>query len=184
MHRRAANERIDDAPDRAAAGRDAGADFGAANPHGSRSAGALGRAARTACALLETHISFVLVCGPYAYKIKKAVKTEFLDQSTLARRRHACQEELRLNRRLAADLYLGMVCITGDVDAPVIDGEGAELEPAVKMRAFAQEGLWDRLATNHALATAQLDELVRILVPFHAAAAVAPGPGASARQPR
>ena len=131
----------------------------------------------TACALLETHISFVLVCGPHAYKIKKALKTDFLDQSTLARRRHACQEELRLNRRLAADLYLGVVCIRGDIDAPGIDGEGAELEPAVAMRAFAQDGLWDRLAANRALAAAQIDELVRILVPFHAAAAVAPRSG-------
>ena len=91
----------------------------------------------TACALLETHISFVLVCGPHAYKVKKALKTAFLDQSTLARRRHACEEELRLNRRLAPDLYLGVVCITGAVDAPVIDGAGAQLECAVKMRAFA-----------------------------------------------
>ncbi|HSW26856.1 MAG TPA: AAA family ATPase, partial [Burkholderiaceae bacterium] len=130
-----------------------------------------------ACALIETHISFVLVCGSHAYKIKKALKTEFLDQSTHARRRHACQEELRLNRRLAPDLYLGIVCITGTVDAPELDGAGTDLECAVRMRAFGQEGLWDRLAANHTLETAQIDELVGILVPFHAAAAVAPRSG-------
>ncbi|HSW27747.1 MAG TPA: hypothetical protein VLJ62_33645, partial [Burkholderiaceae bacterium] len=131
----------------------------------------------TACALLETHISFVLVCGPHAYKVKKALKTAFLDQSTFARRQRACEEELRLNRRLAPDLYLGAVCITGAVDTPEIDGAGAALDCAVKMRAFAQQGLWDRLAADQALGARQLDELVSILVPFHEAAAVAPGSG-------
>ena len=68
------------------------------------------------CDPIETHISFVLDCAPLAYKLKKALKTAFLDQSTFARRRRACDEELCLNRRLAPDLYLGIVCITGDVD--------------------------------------------------------------------
>lgn len=67
---------------------------------------------------IETHISFVLVCGDHAYKIKKALRTPFLDQSTLALRRQACQEELRLNRRLAADLYVSVVPITGTAAAP------------------------------------------------------------------
>lgn len=125
------------------------------------------------CDLIETHISFVLVCGDLAYKVKKALSNAFLDQSTLARRRRACDEELRLNRRLAPDLYLGVVCITGDVDAPAIDGAGDEIDCAVRMRAFAQEGLWDRLGAAGALDAAQIDELVGILVPFHGTAAVA-----------
>ncbi|MCW5657280.1 MAG: AAA family ATPase [Burkholderiaceae bacterium] len=125
-------------------------------------------------ALIETHISFVLVCGRDAYKIKKALKTHFLDQSTLARRRRACDEELRLNRRLAADLYLGAVRITGAVDAPELDGSGADIDCAVHMRAFAQEGLWDRLAADGALQPSQVDELVRIVARFHDGAAVAP----------
>jgi len=128
----------------------------------------------TPATLIETHISFVIVCGPYAYKIKKALKTEFLDQSTLALRHRACHEELRLNRRLAADLYLDVVGVTGDVQAPAIDGSaGPALDFAVKMRAFAQSGLWDRLAADQTLRAAQLDELVDILVPFHESAAVA-----------
>ena len=124
-------------------------------------------------ALIETHISFVLVCGADAYKIKKALKTAFLDQSTLARRRRACEEELRLNRRLAVDLYLGIARITGALDAPEIDGAGAEVDCAVHMRAFAQEGLWDRLAADQALLAPHVDELVRILARFHDGAAVA-----------
>ena len=51
--------------------------------------------------LIETHISWVFLCGPYAYKIKKAIDLEFLDFSTLAAREHYCREELRLNARLA-----------------------------------------------------------------------------------
>jgi aminoglycoside phosphotransferase family enzyme/predicted kinase len=133
----------------------------------------LGERHGCAVALMETHISFVLVCGDRAYKIKKALKNAFLDQSTLARRRHACDEELRLNRRLAADLYLGVVRITGPIDAPEVEGSGDALDCAVHMRAFAQEGLWDRLAGQHELRGPQIDELVGTLARFHAGAAPA-----------
>ena len=121
----------------------------------------------------ETHISVVLVQGGHAYKIKKALANAFLDQSTLARRRHACMEELRLNRRLASELYLGVVNITGTPEAPELDGPGPVLDVAVKMRAFAQAGLWDRLAARGALEATHVDALVAVLVPFHDAAAVA-----------
>ena len=59
--------------------------------------------------LLETHISWVILTGTYAYKIKKSVKLDFLDFSTLRLRRHFCEEELRLNRRMAPQLYLDVV---------------------------------------------------------------------------
>src|SRR5271165_7069289 len=72
---------------------------------------------------LETHISYVLLTGRQAYKIKKAVSFGFLDFTTLAARRFFCEEELRLNRRLAPTLYLGVVPITGSVDAPVLGGD-------------------------------------------------------------
>jgi aminoglycoside phosphotransferase family enzyme/predicted kinase len=123
--------------------------------------------------LIETHISFVLVCGGQAYKIKKALKNSFLDQSTLARRLHACHEELRLNGRLAARLYEGVVAVTGGVDEPALAGAGPAIDCAVQMRAFDQAGLWDRLAERHALGPAHVDELARVLAPFHAAAAAA-----------
>lgn len=127
--------------------------------------------------LIETHISFVLVCTEHAYKIKKALKNAFLDQSTLALRRHACEEELRLNGRLARGLYLDVVVLTGSVDAPRLAGTGRAIDCAVKMRAFEQAGLWDRLATQHALQPAHVDDLARVLVPFHGAAAVAEAGG-------
>ena len=124
-------------------------------------------------AQVETHISFVLVCADLAYKIKKVLRTPFLDQSSLALRQRACQEELRLNRRLAPDLYLGVVPITGTPQAPALDGVGSPLDVAVQMRAFAQEGLWDLLAARRRLGVAQVDELVHLLGRFHALAAVA-----------
>ncbi|HET9978110.1 MAG TPA: AAA family ATPase [Burkholderiaceae bacterium] len=122
---------------------------------------------------IETHISHVLLLRGHAYKIKKALATSFLDQSTLARRRAACAEELRLNRRLAPQLYLDVVPITGTLDAPVLGGDGPALEVALKMRAFDDDGLWDRLAARGALCADDVDDLAAVLARFHAEAAVA-----------
>lgn len=122
---------------------------------------------------VETHISHVLLHGGHAYKLKKVLTTSFLDQSTLARRRAACAEELRLNRRLAPQLYLDVVPITGTIDAPTLDGDGPVLDVAVKMRAFDEEMLWDRLAAHGALHAADIDDLAAVLARLHAEAAVA-----------
>ena len=137
-------------------------------------------AARHGCEVtqIETHISCVLICGDHAYKFKKALRTPFLDQSTLALRLQACEEELRLNRRLAADLYLAVVAVHGSAEAPSWDGPGAAIDHAVKMRAFAQAGLWDQLALRGELGPQPVDELVRLLARFHAGAAVAAPGGA------
>jgi uncharacterized protein len=73
---------------------------------------------------IETHISWVLLAGEYAYKLKKPLDLGFLDFSTLERRRFFCEEELRINRRLAPHLYQAVVAFCGDPDAPVFDGRG------------------------------------------------------------
>ncbi len=78
--------------------------------------------------LVETHISWVFLTGPFAYKVKKPVKLEFLDFSTPDIRRHFCEEEVRLNRRFAPGLYLETVPIGGTVSAPRV-GEGADESP-------------------------------------------------------
>lgn len=122
---------------------------------------------------IDTHISAVLLHGGFAFKFKKALRTAFLDQSTLARRQAACAEELRLNRRFAPDLYLGVVQVTGTPGAPTFDGTGPLLDVAVKMRAFDNAGLWDRLAAAGRLVAAQVDELAATVARFHDAAAVA-----------
>ena len=83
---------------------------------------------------LETHISHVLLTGAFAYKIKKPVDLGFLDFTTLARRKFFCDEELRLNRRLAPAIYLDVVAITGSVDRPALGGAGPVVEYAVRMQ--------------------------------------------------
>jgi uncharacterized protein len=86
----------------------------------------------------QTHISVVFLAGAYAYKIKKPVNLSFLDFTTLAQRRHACDEEVRLNRRLAPEVYLGVVPVTTrgasiSMDAQT-EGAGEIVEWAVKMQ--------------------------------------------------
>ncbi|MDH3868572.1 MAG: kinase, partial [Desulfuromonadales bacterium] len=85
---------------------------------------------------IETHISWVFLAGDFAYKVKKPVNFGFLDFSTLAKRHHFCLEELRLNRRFAPQLYLGVNQIGGDPACPEMHGRPA-LDYAVKMRRFA-----------------------------------------------
>jgi len=123
--------------------------------------------------LIETHISFVLLAGDRAYKLKKAVDLGFVDFRALAAREFYCREELRLNRRTAPELYLGVLPIAGTPAWPVPGGDGPAIEWALQMRAFDQDGLWDRLAARGALAAAHVDALVEALCAFHEAAAVA-----------
>lgn len=123
--------------------------------------------------VLQTHISYVLLAGDFAYKIKKPVNLGFLDFSTLAARQRYCEEELRLNRRTAADIYLATVRITGSVAAPVLDGDGPAIEYAVKMRRFAQDNLLDSMAKRGECSPALVDALARKLAAFHATVAIA-----------
>lgn len=112
---------------------------------------------------IETHISWVLLTGEYAYKIKKPLDLGFLDFSTLDKRLAACREEVRLNRRLAPDLYLDVVPITGTPDAPRMDGAGPAFEYAVKMRQFPAEATLDRLGVT----AAQIELIAQTVARFH-----------------
>lgn len=122
---------------------------------------------------LETHISYIFLAGPYAYKIKKAVDLGFLDFTTLDKRHFYCEEELRLNRRLAPDLYLAVVPITGSYEHPVLNGEGTPVEYAVKMRRFAQHDLLDYLLIHDRLTPEQIDQLAEKIAAFHMSIAIA-----------
>lgn len=119
--------------------------------------------------LLETHISWILLTGDYAYKIKKPVALGFLDFSTLQQRRLCCEEELRLNRRLAPQIYLDVVRITGDQAHPRINGDGPVIEYAVRMKQFAQDALASALLAAGRLVPPQLQELAATLATFHQA---------------
>jgi aminoglycoside phosphotransferase family enzyme/gluconate kinase len=117
--------------------------------------------------VLETHISWVLLTGEFAYKIKKPVDFGFLDFSTLAKRKLYCEEELRLNSRFSTGLYLAVVAISGSEEHPRIDGDGAVLEYAVKMRQFDQSELLDNLAQQDALGVEEIQSIAKKLADFH-----------------
>ena len=131
-------------------------------------------AARLHAQLIATHISWVLLAGDLAYKIKQPVRLPFVDYSALERRRYFCEEEVRLNRRLAPTMYLGVSRVTGTPEAPEIDGSGPILDYAVRMRRFAPDALFsDQLAAG-TLQAAQVDALAALLARFHEDAPAAP----------
>ena len=124
----------------------------------------------------ETHVSYVLLAGDFAYKLKKPVRLPFLDFSSPIARRHACQEELRLNLRTAPGLYLSVECIGGDPHAPRVGDCGTVWEHAVKMRRFPQQALYASLAQSARLEAAHVDALADALAEFHGAIAGPPPP--------
>lgn len=124
--------------------------------------------------LVQTHISWLLLAGDYAYKIKKPVKLPFLDFSTLERRYRCCLDELRLNRRLSPDIYLDVVGIFNTPQAPQLEGSGPPIEYAVKMRRFDDSMRLDRVCARGQLGIGHLSDLANTLVTFHESAAIAP----------
>lgn len=123
--------------------------------------------------IIETHISHVLLAGDYAYKIKKPLDLGFLDFGTLEKRRRCCEEELRLNRRLAPGWYLEVVPITGTPEDPALGGTGDAIEHAVRMRRFPQECLLDRLLAEGRVDAALVDRIACTAAAFHARVATA-----------
>jgi hypothetical protein len=116
---------------------------------------------------LETHISHILLSGEYAYKIKKPLNLGFLDFSSLDKRLFACEEEVRLNRRLAPDIYLDVVSLTGTPAEPHINGAGIPFEYAVKMRQFPPDATLDQLDAQGHLTAQQVESIARTAAGFH-----------------
>ena len=117
--------------------------------------------------LIETHISWVLLTGKYAYKVKKPVNFGFLDFSTLELRHECCEQELRLNRRLAPDIYLEVVSITATKNRPTINGEGEIVEYAVRMSQFPQSAQFDNMLAAGTLNVDHIDALAHMVAEFH-----------------
>lgn len=117
--------------------------------------------------LIQTHVSYVLLTGDVAYKVKKPVDFGFLDYSTLEKRHHFCQEELRLNHRGAPDLYLEVVPITEVGGRFRLGGDGEPVEYGVTMRQFPQEALFSSLFERGDLTGTLLQDLAKILADFH-----------------
>lgn len=131
----------------------------------------------------QTHISVVFLAGGHVYKLKKPVQFGFLDFGTLAKRRHFCEEEVRLNRRLAAEVYEGVVPVARDGDTLRWEGRGEVVEWGVKMRRLPDEArLGERL--RHGEATRKhLTELARLVADFHRRASAGPDIAAYGRFP-
>lgn len=128
--------------------------------------------------IVETHISWVLLTGDYAYKIKKPVDLGFLDFSTLAARHEYCRLELELNRRFAPDLYLDVVPIGGSLDQPVVGAEPAN-EYAVRMRQFPADDRLDRRIRRGLISDDDMWQFGNALAHLHADSAVMPTVGDS-----
>jgi uncharacterized protein len=117
---------------------------------------------------IETHISHVFLAGSYVYKLKKPVKYDFLDFTTVAAREHACREELRLNRRLAPDAYLRVVpVIHAPSDVFQLEGAGQVVDWAVEMRRLPTELTLDALYRRGKLRPEHIDRLAATLVRFY-----------------
>uniref|UniRef100_UPI0040569E21 hypothetical protein n=1 Tax=Candidatus Electronema sp. TaxID=2698783 RepID=UPI0040569E21 len=113
--------------------------------------------------LVQTHISFVLIAGDFVYKFKKPVNFGFLDFSTLEKRRHCCEQELLLNRRLCPEIYLDLVTVT----AEGLSGSGEVIEYGVKMARMPEEGMMGNLIKAGKLGRAHVDAVVERLIPFY-----------------
>jgi len=127
--------------------------------------------------LRETHISWIVLTGPFAYKIKKPVRYDFVDASTLDRRKFLCEEEVRLNRRFAPDLYLDVVPIVRESGRLRVGGRGEPLEFAVKMLQFDASQELAVLLDGRAVTPDDMRSIAAHLADAHLRAAVAPAAG-------
>lgn len=122
----------------------------------------------------HTHISAVFLAGKFVYKVKKPVNYGFVDFSTLAKRKHFCDEELRLNRRLAPDVYLGVVPVTRGRTEVQVEGSGEIVEWAVKMRRLADEATLQNLLQEGNVSEEVIQRLAKKIADFHAQAESGP----------
>lgn len=118
----------------------------------------------------QTHISVVFLAGEYAYKIKKPLHLGFLDYRTLERRRHFCQREVDLNRRLAPSVYLGVVPVALAGTALQVDGPGEVVEWAVKMVRLPEEATLRERLRREEVDVRQVEDLAARVASFHARA--------------
>jgi uncharacterized protein len=130
---------------------------------------------------IDTHASMVFLAADRAWKLKRAVRYDYLDFSTVARRRAMCEAELRLNRPIAPELYRAVVPITREADGSLaIGGQGVAVDWLVEMVRFDQDGLFDRLAGRGALRLDLMPALAEAIARFHASAAPRPDHGGAA----
>jgi aminoglycoside phosphotransferase family enzyme/predicted kinase len=128
---------------------------------------------------IDTHGAAVFLAGPDVYKVKRSVRFPFMDFSSLAKRRAACEAEIEVNRGNAPDLYLGVVPITREDGKLRLGGAGEPVEWAVHLRRFDESATLDRLAEAGPLGPALIDKLARAVVAAHARAPIRDGEAAT-----
>lgn len=117
--------------------------------------------------LIETHISWVFLAGDRVVKVKRPVDLGFVDFTDIRQRYAACQDEVRLNRRLSNGVYLGVVPITKSNGRHRVDGEGDQVEWATLMRRLPADRMLDALVARKAVPEHAADLLAEKLIPFH-----------------
>ncbi|HEY55032.1 MAG TPA: AAA family ATPase [Dehalococcoidia bacterium] len=117
--------------------------------------------------LVQTQMSFVFLTEEFVYKVKKAVDLGYLDYTTLGKRRFYCQQEVKLNRRLCPEVYLGVVPITRDKGAISVEGRGEAIEYAVKMRRLPQEAMMETLLDSNRVSGEMISRVAQKLAAFH-----------------
>jgi aminoglycoside phosphotransferase family enzyme len=116
----------------------------------------------------ETHMSWVFLTGDRVYKLKKPVKYPFLDFSTLAARKADCIEEVRLNRRLAPDVYLGLVRLTLEAQAELaLSGKGKTVDWLVEMRRLPEDRMLDHAILHGTVAPEHIGRVAKVLADFY-----------------
>jgi hypothetical protein len=125
--------------------------------------------------VIQTHTSWVLLTGKYAYKIKKPVYFGFLDYTTLEARKFFCEEELRLNERLSPDIYLGVRPITRTATGLTTGGKGEVIDYCLKMKELPQDTIMTEKLRRGEVTYAMIDQIARIVAEFHRQAATDPG---------
>ncbi|NWG01777.1 MAG: hypothetical protein HXY44_02840 [Syntrophaceae bacterium] len=118
-------------------------------------------------ALIETHISLLFLTGHYVYKVKKAVDFGFLDFTSLEKRKYFCEQEVKLNRRLSPNIYLGVERITKEGDRILWGGKGELIEYAVKMQQIPEEFLLDKLLERKQVSSKMIERVSARLVQFY-----------------
>ena len=123
---------------------------------------------------IETHMSWVFLTERFAYKLKKPAKTSFLDFSTLELRKHFCEEEVRLNRRLAPRVYIGTVAVMREDGRMSIDGHGAAVDWLVKMHRLPRERMLDETIRQHTFTNDAIGRFAERLIAFYRMAPATP----------
>ena len=124
--------------------------------------------------LIETHVSYVFLAGDYVYKVKKPVDYGFLDFTTLDERRHSCEREVELNRRMSPEVYLGVEEIRKEGGRFALGGPGRTVEYAVKMRRLPQERSLDSLLHLGRVSPDDVERIAARIARFHHRADIGP----------